>query len=72
MDATIVAGTREVEDVLHEHNAVREAVVVGIPHARLGEEVAAAVVVDRNAGDVKKDVAQPICLRCFQKLLGDG
>jgi long-chain acyl-CoA synthetase len=34
---------REIEEVLYEHPAVREAAVVGIPHADLGEEVAAAV-----------------------------
>ena len=35
---------REVEEVLFEHPAVREAAVVGLPDARLGEEVGAAVV----------------------------
>ncbi|MDQ3850944.1 MAG: long-chain fatty acid--CoA ligase [Actinomycetota bacterium] len=34
---------REVEEVLYEHPAVREAAVVGIPHEALGEEVGAAV-----------------------------
>ena len=34
---------REIEEVLHEHPAVAEAAVVGIPNAELGEEVAAAV-----------------------------
>jgi long-chain acyl-CoA synthetase len=34
---------REVEEVLYEHPAVREAAVVGIPHAEWGEEVGAAV-----------------------------
>ncbi|HUR85268.1 MAG TPA: long-chain fatty acid--CoA ligase [Solirubrobacteraceae bacterium] len=34
---------REVEEVLYEHPAVREAAVVGMPHAELGEEVGAAV-----------------------------
>jgi long-chain acyl-CoA synthetase len=36
---------REVEEVLYEHPKIREAAVVGIPHAELGEEVGAAVVV---------------------------
>jgi long-chain acyl-CoA synthetase len=36
----------EVEDALAAHPAVREAVVVGVPHATLGEEVAALVVAD--------------------------
>jgi long-chain acyl-CoA synthetase len=34
---------REIEEVLYEHPAVREAAVVGVPHAELGEEVGAAV-----------------------------
>jgi long-chain acyl-CoA synthetase len=34
---------REIEEVIYEHPAVREAAVIGIPHPELGEEVAAAV-----------------------------
>ncbi|HYF24948.1 MAG TPA: long-chain fatty acid--CoA ligase, partial [Baekduia sp.] len=34
---------REIEEVLYEHPAVREAAVVGVPHPDLGEEVGAAV-----------------------------
>ena len=34
---------REIEEVLYEHPAVREAAVIGIPHDSLGEEVGAAV-----------------------------
>jgi long-chain acyl-CoA synthetase len=34
---------REIEEVLYTHPAVREAAVVGVPHASLGEEVGAAV-----------------------------
>ncbi len=36
---------REIEEVLYEHPAVREAAVVGLPHAELGEEVGAAVAI---------------------------
>jgi long-chain acyl-CoA synthetase len=35
---------RQVEEALHQHPSVREAVVVGVPHKRLGEEVVAVVV----------------------------
>ena len=34
---------REVEEVLHEHAAVRDAAVLPVPHPMLGEEVGAAV-----------------------------
>jgi len=34
---------REVEEILYEHPAVREAAVVGMAHEKLGEEVGAAV-----------------------------
>ena len=40
---------REIEEVLYEHPDVREAAVIGIPHAELGEEVAAAVALKSGA-----------------------
>jgi long-chain acyl-CoA synthetase len=40
---------REVEEVLYEHPAVKEAAVVGVPDAALGEEVGAAVVLCEGA-----------------------
>ncbi|OBE97128.1 long-chain fatty acid--CoA ligase [Mycobacterium sp. 852002-10029_SCH5224772] len=40
---------REVEEVLYEHPAVREAAVVGIPDDMLGEEVGAAVALMSGA-----------------------
>ena len=40
---------RELEEVLYEHPAVREAAVVGVPDESLGEEVAAAVSLKPDA-----------------------
>jgi long-chain acyl-CoA synthetase len=40
---------RELEEVLYAHPAVREAAVIGVPHASLGEEVGAAVVLKEGA-----------------------
>jgi long-chain acyl-CoA synthetase len=46
---------REVEEVLHEHPAVREAAVLGVPHPRLGEEVAAAVALSADAAAIEPE-----------------
>src|SRR6478752_2121589 len=40
---------REIEEVLYEHPAVREAAVLGVPHDELGEEVGAAVALKEGA-----------------------
>ncbi|HEX8155918.1 MAG TPA: long-chain fatty acid--CoA ligase [Solirubrobacteraceae bacterium] len=48
---------REVEEVLYEHPAVREAAVVGVPHEELGEEVGAAVAL-KNGAQVDADELQ--------------
>jgi long-chain acyl-CoA synthetase len=40
---------REIEEVLYEHPAVREAAVVGVQHPDLGEEVGAAVALREGA-----------------------
>jgi long-chain acyl-CoA synthetase len=40
---------REVEEVLYEHPAVREAAVVGIPYPGLGEEVGAAIALNEGS-----------------------
>jgi long-chain acyl-CoA synthetase len=40
---------REIEEVIYEHPAVREAAVVAVPHDDLGEEVGAAVVLKDGA-----------------------
>jgi long-chain acyl-CoA synthetase len=52
---------REVEEVLYEHPAVREAAVVGVPHDEYGEEVGAAVALKDGAS------ATPEELRDFVK-----
>ena len=52
---------REIEEVLHEHQAVAEVAVVGIPHAELGEEVGAAVKLKPGAA------ATPAELRAFAR-----
>ncbi len=56
---------REIEEVIYEHPAVREAAVIGMPHAELGEEVGAAVALkdgeqateDELRAHVKEQVA---------------
>jgi long-chain acyl-CoA synthetase len=48
---------REIEEVLYEHPAVREAAVVGLPDERLGEEVGAAVVL-KDDGEVSAEELQ--------------
>ncbi|MBT2539007.1 long-chain fatty acid--CoA ligase [Arthrobacter sp. ISL-69] len=40
---------REIEEVLYGHPAVAEAAVIGVPHAELGEEIAAAVTLKPGA-----------------------
>jgi long-chain acyl-CoA synthetase len=52
---------REIEEVLYEHPAVREAAVLGVPHDEYGEEVGAAVVLKDGAS------ATPDELRDFVK-----
>jgi long-chain acyl-CoA synthetase len=47
---------REIEEVLYEHPCVREAAVIGIPHAELGEEVGAAVALKSGAEVSESDI----------------
>src|SRR4051812_7279401 len=55
---------REVEEVLYEHPAVREAAVIGIPHDELGEEIGAAVALkdgaDSSAAEVREFVKERV------------
>jgi long-chain acyl-CoA synthetase len=52
---------RELEEVLYEHPAVREAAVVGLPHESLGEEVGAAIALKDG------ESAEPDELRAYMK-----
>jgi long-chain acyl-CoA synthetase len=49
---------REIEEVIYEHPAVREAAVIGIPHPSLGEEIGAAIALradaDASADDLRE------------------
>jgi long-chain acyl-CoA synthetase len=47
---------REIEEVLYEHPAVREAAVVGVPHDALGEEVGAAIALKDGAEASEDDI----------------
>jgi long-chain acyl-CoA synthetase len=55
---------REIEEVLYEHPAVREAAVLGIPHDEYGEEVAAAVALKEgeevSADELRKYVKDQV------------
>ncbi|WP_328535597.1 long-chain-fatty-acid--CoA ligase [Streptomyces sp. NBC_00344] len=49
---------REIEEVLYEHPSVAEAAVIGVPHAMLGEEVAAAVTLRHGSGTTAGELKQ--------------
>ena len=47
---------REVEEVLHRHPAIAQAAVVGIPHARYGEDVKAVVTLKPGATATAEEI----------------
>jgi long-chain acyl-CoA synthetase len=49
---------REVEEILYEHPAVREAAVVGMPDAQLGEEVGAAVALKAGTSATPQELQE--------------
>ena len=51
----------DVEAVLYEHPAVQEAAVAGVPHAVLGEDVGAWVVLRRRARRSTADELRAFC-----------
>jgi long-chain acyl-CoA synthetase len=61
----------EVEDALVAHPAVREALVLGVPHATLGEEVAALVVTDRgcDAGELTAFVRERVAAYKYPRIV---
>ncbi len=53
----------EVDDVLMDHPAVAQAVAFAVPHTHLGEEIAAAIVLHRNASATASEIRQ-FAARC--------
>ena len=49
---------REVDEVLMDHPAVRQVVTFAVPHAKLGEDVAAAVVLREGAAATEKELRE--------------
>jgi long-chain acyl-CoA synthetase len=49
---------REIEEVIYEHPAVREAAVVGVPHDDLGEEVGAAVALKEGESATEDEIRE--------------
>ena len=62
---------REVEEALLAHPAVREALVIGIPHPTLGEEVAAIVVADHpcDPDELKTFVRERVAAYKYPRLI---
>ena len=48
---------REVEELLYEHPAIREAAVLGVPHDQWGEEIGAAVVLEPGAEVAPEEIS---------------
>ncbi len=51
---------REIEELLYAHPAVREAAVIGIPHAELGEEIGAAVALKDGAAATPDELREHV------------
>src|SRR5262249_16137943 len=57
---------REVDEVLLDHPSVAEAVTFGVPHLTLGEDVAAAVVLRKEASIEARDIQRFAATRLAQ------
>jgi long-chain acyl-CoA synthetase len=64
---------REVEEVLYEHPAVREAAVVAVPHDELGEEIGAAVALkdgaEASADDLREHVKRQVAAYKYPRVI---
>lgn len=54
---------REVDEILMDHPAVAQVVCFGMPHAKLGEEVAAVVVLREGAAATERELAAFVATR---------
>ena len=54
---------REVDEVLLDHPAVVQAVTFAVPHATLGEDVAAAIVLRRHAAVAEREIREFASIR---------
>ena len=57
----------EIENVLHDHPAVKDAAAIGVPHDVLGEDVAAAVSLNTGA----KATPEDLIAWCQERLAGN-
>ena len=71
-DLVIIGGLkvypREIEEVLHEHPKVREAVVVGVPHRVRGEQLVAQVVLRDGAAADARQIRRELTEFCRSRL----
>jgi acyl-CoA synthetase (AMP-forming)/AMP-acid ligase II len=54
---------REVDEILMDHAAVAQVVCFGMPHAKLGEEVAAVVVLREGAAATERELQEFVATR---------